>query len=94
MDTLNDYYPIYPPNPDKENLSDGESTEREEYITTLTGKGTRALNFDDWSMKYSDDTWYMLCILNEYTTNSYLPILNNTIYAHFCSVLYENSTKN
>jgi ferredoxin len=30
MDILNDYYPLYDPNPDKENLSDSELSDREE----------------------------------------------------------------
>jgi len=94
MDILNDYYPLYDPNPDKENLSDSELSDREEYILRLGNK--RILNFDDWSMKYSDDTWYMWSMMQEYTnTNTHvLPLLNKMDYASFCSMVYENSTKN
>ena len=94
MDTLNDYYPVFPQNPDKDGLSDGEISEREEYIQTLTTRGSKILKFDDWSMKYSDDTWYMWCMLSEYTSSNYLPLLNNATYASFCSMVYETSTKN
>ena len=36
MDILNEYYPLYPTNPDRENLSDSELSEREEYKNILT----------------------------------------------------------
>ena len=35
MDLLNDYHPIYPPNPDKADLSDSELSEYEKYTNTL-----------------------------------------------------------
>ena len=93
MDTLNDYYPLYPSNPEKDDLSDSELSEREEYIRTLTERGgNRQLTFDDWNMKYSDDTWYMWCNLKEYTEGSKL--LTKMDYASFCSFAYENSSKN
>lgn len=92
MDILNEFYPLYPPNPEKDDLSDSELSEREEYIRTLTKRGTRQLTFDDWCIKYSDDTWYMWCNLKEYSEGSNL--LNKMDYASFCSFAYENSSKN
>ena len=93
MDTLNDYYPLYPPNPDKDDLSDSEVSEREEYIKTLTKiNGNRQLTFDDWCLKYSDDIWYMWCNVKDNANG--LPLLNRMDYASFCSMVYDNSSKN
>ena len=95
MDILNDYYPLFPENPDKEGLSDSELSDREQYIQTLTSiNGNKQLTFDDWSMKYSDDTWYMWCMLKDYTAPAGLRLLNVMDYSSFCSMVYEGSTKN
>ena len=93
MDLLNDYYPLCQANPDTSELSDSELSEREEYIRTLTKRsGNRKLTFDDWNIKYSDDLWYMWCNLKEYTEGTKL--LNKMEYHSFCSMVYENSSKN
>jgi hypothetical protein len=91
MDILNDYYPLYPYNPDTANLSDSELSEREEYINTLTNS-RRRLTFDDWCLVYSDELWYMWCMLKEHTTYNILPIFNRMDYGSFCHMAYENST--
>lgn len=95
MDTLNDYYPIYPQNPENEELSDSDLSEKEQYIRTLTGiNGNKKLTFDDWSIKYSDDTWYMWCMIKGYAESGCMRLLNTMDYGSFCSMVYEGSTKN
>ena len=94
MDILNDYYPLYPENPDK--ASDSEISENNEYISKLysinnSKKRKKNLKFDDFCLKYSDDLWYLWCIISEFTNNG--NILANMEYSSFCSMCYENSVK-
>ena len=95
---LNDYYPLYPQNPGKEHLSDSENSENEEYINTLlringSKKNKKGMTFDDWCLVYSDDLWYMWCMINEFTQGNTIKIFDNLDYASFCSMSYENSSK-
>ena len=94
MDILNDYYPLYPENPNK--ASDSEISENNEYISKLDSinnskKRKKNLKFDDFCLKYSDDLWYLWCIISEFTNNG--NILANMEYSSFCSMCYENSVK-
>ena len=82
MDLLNDYNPIYPPNPETKSESD------EEYIDKLL-KRKRKLNFDDFCLVHSDDLWYLWCTIKEMTV--YSGLLDRLDYPSFCSMCYENS---
>ena len=92
MDTLNDYYPLYPPNPENEYISQQEYEERCDYIEGLN-KRKITLNYDDWYLKYTDDLWYLWCIINEFTSVNVTPLLCNMEYDSFCSMCYENSQR-
>ena len=90
MDTLNDYYPLYPPNPEYDDMSRQEYDERNDYIENLN-KRKHSLVYDDWYVKYSDDLWYLWCIINEFTNINVSPILCNMEYTNFCVICYEHS---
>ena len=98
MDTLNSYYPLYPPNPDKENLSESELEANDEYIKGLVDLNERRirmidLHYDDWTLYHSDDLWYFWCMCKEHTEYNILPFLNRMSYYSFCRMCYENSSK-
>ena len=98
MDTLNDYYPLYPQNPDNAGLSDSEISENSDYATRLNcinnlKKRKKPLKFDDFCLVHSDDLWYLWCIINEFTDTNNCILLNKLTYSSFCSMCYENSTK-
>ena len=90
MDTLNDYYPLYPGNPEYEDMSRQEYEERMEYIENLN-KRKSTLEYDDWQVKYSSDLWYLWCIINEFTDTNISPLLCYMSFDHFCNMCYENS---
>ena len=55
MDVLNDYYPLYPENPDTAGLSESELSENQEHIETLERlnggrKRKKPLHFDDFCL--------------------------------------------
>lgn len=83
MDILNEYYPLYPPNPDRE-YSDGEIED--------SSKRRRYLHYEDWYEKYSDDLWYLWCIINEYTDTNSSILLCNMEHSEFCHMCYNNSS--
>ena len=94
MDILNDYYPLVPENPDKG--SDSEISENNEYIAKLDSinngrKRKKKLTFDDFCLKYSDDLWYLWCIIKDFTKDG--NVLANMEYSSFCSMCYDNSVK-
>jgi len=94
MDILNDYYPLHPENP--EQRTESEESENDEYIKTLdhlnqSRKRKKLLTSDDFCLKYSDEMWYIWCIIKDYSINSNL--LDRLDYASFCLICYENSTK-
>jgi hypothetical protein len=96
MDILNDYNTRHPPNPINDGLSDSEISENEDYVNKLktlniNRKRKKEFTFDDWSMIYSDDLWYLWCIISEFKKNS--NVLDKMDYSNFCSMCYENSTK-
>ena len=96
MDTLNDYYPLYPENPDLSGVSESEQSENNDYIRRLdainaTRKRKKLFTFDDFCIKYSSDLWYMWCMLKEFTKNGNL--FARMDYSTFCSMCYENSNK-
>jgi hypothetical protein len=98
MDLLNDYHPIYPPNPDKENLSESEISENEQYVNTLlrikgSKKNKKGMSFDDWCMVYSDQLWHMWSVLSDIRETGNYNIFDILTYASFCSMTYENSSK-
>ena len=96
MDILNDYYPLVPENPQLEGLSDSEISENNEYIAKLDSinngkKRKKNLTIDDFCLKYSDDLWYLWCIIKDFTQNG--NILASMDYSSFCSMCYTNSVK-
>ena len=95
MDTLNDHYPLYPPNPDLPSDSE-ESTADAEHIRKLDTinagrKRKKIFSFDDFCLKYNDDMWYIWNIVQDYSQTS--GILDHLTFAKFCAVCYENSTQ-
>jgi hypothetical protein len=90
MDIFNDYYPLYPNNPDKENLSDSELSEIEEYKNTLFTR--RKLSFDEWILLYSDDLWHTWSMIKDFNNFNILPFFNKLDYGSFCHIVYQNST--
>ena len=98
MDTLNDYYPIYPQNPDNACLSDSDISENKEYCENLKNlnenrKRKRTLAFDDFCLIHTDDLWYLWCMIKEFTYNSNSILLSNLEFHSFCAMCYENSSK-
>jgi len=98
MDLLNDYHPIYQPNPDKENLSDSEISENEQYINTLlringSKKNKKGMTFDDWCLVYSDQLWHTWCVMSDLRDSGNYNVFDTLTYASFCSMAYENSSK-
>ena len=96
MDLLNDYHPIYPPNPALSDLSDSDLSDNENYINTLlnlnnTRKRKRTFTFDEWSAVYSDELWHLWCIIDDFRKGSNL--LNNLDFSNFCNLCYQNSTQ-
>jgi len=95
MDILNDQLHPYPQNPATIDLSESEISENEEHVLTLkkfkeTRKRSRYLGFDDWNMIYSDDLWYLWCLILPFKETR---ILDRMDYPTFCSMCYENSSK-
>ena len=95
MDILNDYYPLYPPNPEIPSDSE-ESEENHRYVHKLetinTGrKRKKIFSFDDFCLKYNDDMWYIWNIVHDYSQTSGL--LDNLTFTTFCQLCYDNSTK-
>jgi hypothetical protein len=95
MDILNDQLRPYPPNPNNVDLSESELSENEEHVATLRKikerrKRSRQICFDDWNMLYSDDLWYLWCLIVPFKENG---VLDRMDYSSFCSMCYENSSK-
>jgi hypothetical protein len=76
----------------EDTLSESDLSEREEYINNLTNL-RRRLTFDEWSLVYSEDLWYMWCMLKEYTTYNTIPVFGNMDYGSFCHIAYEKSPR-
>ena len=94
MDTLNDRYPLYPNNPDKEGYTEVDLEETNNYANNLNAsKRKRPFHYDEWQLKYSDDLWYLWCILNESIDTNSLNILDIMDFSSFCTMCYENSSK-
>ena len=98
MDTLNDYYPLYPRNPGTSDLSDSEISENNEYISALDSinagrKRKKEFTYDDFCLIHNDNLWYLWCIINEFTETNKCVLLNKMLYPNFCVMCYENSTK-
>jgi hypothetical protein len=90
MDILNDYYPLHPKN------NENSDSEDEVYIQKLDKinnekKRKKMLTIDDFCIKYSDDMWYIWCIIKDYTYSS--QFLDKLDYPGFCSMCYDNSSK-
>ena len=95
MDILNDYYPLYPENPDTKDLSESDI----EYVNTLnvlngSRKRKKVMNPDEWNAVHSDDLWYLWCVINEYTTTNNCGLLNLMNFSTFCDTCYLNSSHN
>lgn len=92
MDTLNDYYPLYPDNPAHEGLSESELEENHNYIEKIKDR-KKPIHFDDFCMLHSDDLWYLWCIINEFTQTNVSTLLNKMDYPSFCDMCYKNSSR-
>jgi hypothetical protein len=95
MDTLNNYYPLYPQKPES-TTDESEKDENNDYIEKLNKinqikKRKKVFTIDDFCLKYSDDMWYIWCIIKDYSEQSNL--LDKLSYGEFCEICYENSTK-
>jgi hypothetical protein len=95
MDLLNDYYPLYCPNPNEASDSE-ESEENVEYIKKLDNlnenrKRKKNMTIDDFCLKYNDDMWYIWNIIKDYSRSSNL--CDGLTFSKFCEMCYENSTK-
>jgi hypothetical protein len=94
MDTLNDYYPLYPQNPSRDNLTGAELEDYNNNINQLNNiNRKKPFLFDDWNLKYSDDIWYLWCTINEFTQTANINILDRMTFASFCAMCFENSSK-
>jgi len=96
MDRFNDVW--HPENPEKQMLSDSEASENELYLHNLQDLNTqrrrkKEYSIDDWCMIFSDDLWYLWCIVSDYTKHGNTNILDRMDYSSFCSMCYENSSK-
>jgi hypothetical protein len=96
MDTLNDYYPLYPPNPQTSALSESEESENNEHVKRLDTinagrKRKKTFNLDDFCLKYNDEMWYIWCVIKDYSCGTNL--LDRLDFSGFCALCYENSTK-
>ena len=93
MDILNEYYPLYPSNPDSEAESDQSETDiYKEKILNLRLTKKRKLNFDDFCTIYSDEIWHLWNIIEDYKYHSFNSILDKFDFPKFCSVCYDNSS--
>ena len=86
----------YPANPETNSISDSELSETAEYLDTIQElnaqrKRKKEYSFDDWCMIYSDDLWYLWCIISDYKKN--VKLLDCMDYSGFCCMCYDNSTK-
>jgi hypothetical protein len=88
MDILNDHYPLYPDNPDPSNFTEQEQQDAE----VLIKKRKKQLTFDDYCAVYSDDLWYLWCMVQEFRESSNKSILDTLDYPSFCRVCYDNCT--
>ena len=98
MDVLNDFYPLYPPNPETSSLSDSEISDNQNYLTELERINARKkhknmLVYDDFCLKHSDNLWYLWCTINEFTDTNNILLLDKLDYSSFCDMCYNNSTK-
>ena len=98
METLNEYYPLYPDNPETAELSEIELAENHEYITNLEKindgrRNKKPFSFEDFCLKHSDNLWYLWCIINEFTDTNSSRLLNRMDYPKFCAMCFENSCK-
>lgn len=96
MDTLNDHYPIYPPNPNA--CSDTDESENEVYVQKLQSinnnrRRKREYCFDDWCAIYSDDLWYLWCTIKDFRYNINDNLFDRLTYPLFCDICYQNSTR-
>ena len=92
MDILNEYYPLYPENPEPVRSDSDESVYIEKLENlNINRKRKKILVFDDFCLKYNDEMWYIWCIIKDYSIQSNL--LNKLTFASFCDICYQNSTK-
>jgi len=92
MDLLNDYHPIYPENPETGSLSESDIEENKKHIELYDRvRRRKKTSLNDFCVKYSDDMWYIWCIIKDYSETS--GILDKLDYPKFCALCYENSTK-
>jgi hypothetical protein len=92
MDILNDYYPIYSENQETSSLSESDVEETKKHIDLYNRiSKKKRLSFDDFCTMYSDDIWYIWCIIKDYSQTS--GIFDKLDYPKLCEMCYENSTK-
>ena len=88
MDSLNEEYPLYPPNPNI--YTDSEKEEIEEFNIKLRNKD---LPFDLFCIKYSDELWYFWCMCKEHIDFNMLPFFDKMTYNSFCHICFKNSKR-
>ena len=93
MDTLNEYYPLYPLNPDKIGLSESDVSDNENYVDkVLARKRIKKLDFDDFCTVHSDDIWYLWNTIHEFAYYAHTDLLGRLDFPKFCTICYENSS--
>ncbi len=92
MDTLNNRYPVFAPNPEYEFLSEADQAEKREYAELVrTKKRKKRMTLDEFCCAYSDDLWYLWNIISEYTSINNSKLLGKIDYARFCLICYHNT---
>ena len=92
MDLLNDYHPIYQENPENNSQSESEVEETKKHVELYERvRKRRKIPFDDFCTIYSDEMWYIWCIIKDYGEAS--GIFDKLSYPKLCELCYENSTK-
>ena len=93
MDILNDVLHAYPPNPLNSDLTESEISDHEEILKNINERKKRKkrITFDDWSTAYSDELWYLWCIVGDFRKDN--SILDRLDYPTFCSICFENSSR-
>jgi len=100
MDLLNDQYPLYQEYLSQD-FSDSESDNEFHHkqkqtaseIQNLIKPHKKLLIVDEWNIVYSDDLWYLWCVIQETIMVNNSPLLDRVDYAAFCEWVYLNSTK-
>jgi hypothetical protein len=89
MDVFDELYPSNTQANNHEFDSTSNSDYSDSEFRSRALKRKKKLGFDDWCAVYSDDTWYLWNILNDYSDKS--RFLKRLDYSTFCSMCYDVS---